>query len=418
MHLPWRFDETYRVPLTVRHALDLNARADALEPYQRQLTRVVGLINARPVTLFVFVPRSGCATGDRLPVQVLVTNRSRTTVEKVKFTLQQICEYHSTSPARYMRTEMVRVLRKEAGGVERNGEQRYEHMLEIPEALVATRTGNGILNIRYELQIEAKLAGLYKNLQLSMPFIVATLPYFSSDNEEAGDARQPAQLLPAQPQSNGARFTPVIGWRPPLESRTPTNDAASTMTLNEPNRASYPDANITPTPSAYPSLQSLPNVPYTPPYTPPSFHNAPPNYAYATGPSNHMMSASMSAMPPYNPHFHPAAHRASMRSERYVPPTAPPLDFVTPPGSGSTRSSICSSNMMVPPQQQHHHQHQRQVVWDSSPPSYDDVYGAAGGAAAISSSSSTLSSVATSRSGSPARYASSRRKQQAPALPV
>lgn len=72
VHRPWAFDETVRVPLVVRHALDLNAaeQADALRPYQRQQTRVVGMLSSGPVSLHVYAMRCGCATGDRMPIQV------------------------------------------------------------------------------------------------------------------------------------------------------------------------------------------------------------------------------------------------------------------------------------------------------------------------------------------------------------
>lgn len=328
VHLPWRFDELFTIPLNVQHAVDLNAQLHALQPYQHQQTRVIGMLHSGPVSLHVYAPRRGCATGDRLPIQVIVTNRSSTHVDRVQFTLVQLIEYHSTSPARYMRTESVRVLRKVAGGVDKKAEQKYEHVLEIPDDLPATRSGQGIINIRYEIRVEAKLTGLYRSLVDTMPFVVASLPYFSA-GATVRSASADIDTSPAAPQ-RGARL--AIGWQ------------------QSPNGGAFVAGDVTPTPSAYPSMQSLPNAILSSPYTPPQplQQQQPPNYAQ-----------SMSSSTPNSAFHRGSVGNSSMRSS-YASPSAPPLDFSTP--IGSTRSSMCSSVQ----------------VWDAEPPSYEQVYGAAG----------------------------------------
>lgn len=310
---------------------------------------------------------------------MIVSNRSHTHVDKVKFTLYQLVEYHSTQPARFMRTESVRVMRKEAGGVDKKSEQRYEHLLEMPDGLPATRIGTGIINIRYEIRVEAKVAGWSRNLVETVPFVVATLPYFNSVDEAPATAAAAAAAAvppPAQPPS-------AIGWQPSMS--TSLNDASWST--------SSPQS--TPTPTAYPSMQSLPNPsgshtssPYSPQpaynhYARPDHHHQlPPNYAqsaaHATGPFQRGSVGS-----------------ASMQS--YHNASAPPLDFSTP--TGSTRSSICSAAPAL--------------RWEgAAPPSYEQVYGTSPGSSEASTSSSANSSPAAAAAA--ASGAGRLRRKQAP----
>lgn len=314
--------------------------------------------------------------------QVIVSNRSNTHVEKVKFTLIQLIEYHSTQPARFMRSESVRVMRKEAGGVDKKSEQRYEHTLEMPNELPATRIGTGIINIRYEIRVEAKLSGWSRNLIETVPFVVASLPYFSGADETTptATAAPPSGANDAGPAAAAAAA--AIGWQPSMSSSL--------------NGTTHSDQS-TPTPSAYPSMQSLPNPPAmhatSSPYSPYSpqpaynhYHQMPPNYAQstaATTAAGHLQRGSVGSAAMAHGHA-----------------SAPPLDFVTP--TGSTRSSICSSVLSAAPS----------MPWHGvAPPSYEQMYG-------TSAAASVSSSEASSASSSPFADAGRLRRKQAPMYPA
>lgn len=111
----WKLDKTCKVPLTIMKSLDLNFDPYARVPQQKQLTRNIGLINSGPISLHLLIPRTGFACGEKLPIQVIVSNNSSTHVEKVKFTLRKIIDYHSKAPARSTKQEILKVLKKEAG---------------------------------------------------------------------------------------------------------------------------------------------------------------------------------------------------------------------------------------------------------------------------------------------------------------
>lgn len=286
---PWKFDELHEIPLNIRSTTDLNLIPRFEQSMQRQITRNIGYFNGGPISLHVHTPRSGCVIGGLLPLQVVCSNQSSTPVEKVKFTLRQIVEYHSLNPRGYKRSECHRIMRKEAGGVDKKSEQVYEHVLDVPADLPSTTLVDvRIIQFRYEIQVEAKLGGLFKNLVQTIPLILGTVPFVADSN------------LDASLTWGYVRPTPGV-CQPFVDSPTP------------------PPAMSMPMPySGNTSISS----------------EAPPQYNQIG-----------SYQSPLNRH---SILNASIRSDSsFVPePSAPPLDFGSP---NSTRSSICSQQVWDTP---------------------------------------------------------------------
>lgn len=289
---PWKFDEKYEIPLNIRCSYDLNLNPPLAQTNQRQITRNIGFFGGGPISLHVSTPRSGCLIGGRLPLQVICANHSSTPVEKVKFALRQIVEYHSTKPHGHMRSECNRVMRKEAGGVEKKSEQTYEHVLEIPADLPATTCQSPIIRFRYEIQVEAKLSGLYKNLVQTIPLVLGTIPFYEDLGEAMGNVS--------------------LGFVSPLNAAIQPNQHQLAMSMPMPysgNSSMFSEA---------------PAYPQNPAHVPPPQYNQISSY-----------------QSPFNRH---SITNSSIRSDSFVPtPSAPPLDFDSP---NSTRSSICSQQQV------------------------------------------------------------------------
>lgn len=177
----WKLDKTYKVPLTIMKSLDLNFDPYARVPQQKQLTRNIGLIHSGPISLHLLIARNGFVCGEKLPIQVVVTNNSSTHVEKVKFTLRKIVDYHSKAPTRSTKQEIVKVLKKEAGGVSKKSEQKYEHLLDVPELASSDKQSSNIIHISYDIVVEVKISGLYKNLIETVPVTIGTIPLRNVD---------------------------------------------------------------------------------------------------------------------------------------------------------------------------------------------------------------------------------------------
>lgn len=85
---------------------------------------------------------------------------------------------NSKSPGLAIKREIHRLLKKEAGGVSKKTEQRYEHTIEVPVTTPSQDSKTSrLIHIKYELKVEAKLGGLYKNLMITVPITVGNVPH-------------------------------------------------------------------------------------------------------------------------------------------------------------------------------------------------------------------------------------------------
>lgn len=300
---PWQFDEKYEVPLTVVRSLDLNYDPYARVPQQKQTTRNVGFIGSGPVSLHVHIPRTGVVPGELLPLQVIVANFSSTEVDKVSFVLRKVIDYNSSATPRHTKQEIVQVLKKEAGGVEAKKDQRYEHQLLIPELQSSDTDASSIINIHYEIQVEAKMHGMFnKDLIETIPLTVATIPLHDES-------------------------TPVAASLPPVAPGTASYIPAMPMPMPMP-MPSGPEM------PAYPSPQHIAQYP-------PSYPTIPQYVLSGDGPQ--------APYPTYGtPQAPPRQHHGSSGASTPRMATAPPLDF-TFASPNSTRNSVSSQQWDTPP---------------------------------------------------------------------
>lgn len=165
-------------------------------------------------------------------MQVICANHSSTPVERVFFSLRRVTEYYSTKPPGFNCSESYRVMKKEAGGVDKKSEQTYEHVLEIPADLEATTCEPNIIRFRYELKVEAKISGLYKNLVQFIPLTLGTVPFLEDLGESVpigavstlpgashpapGPIHSPPSIPMPMPYSGDSSVTPVAPIYPTL----------------------------------------------------------------------------------------------------------------------------------------------------------------------------------------------------------
>lgn len=203
---PWKFDEKQTIVLNIIQTVNLNYLSGTLLPFENQLTRNIGYIGSGPISVHIFIRKCGFIHGDKIPIQVhwqrtfsfikqlslshfylfilqaIVTNHSKVHVEKMKFALNKIIDYHSKTPGLAIKREVHRLLKKEAGGVSKKTEQRYEHVIEVPTTAPSQDSNTSrLIHIKYELKVEAKLGGLYKNLVTTVPITVGNIPHSMDD---------------------------------------------------------------------------------------------------------------------------------------------------------------------------------------------------------------------------------------------
>ncbi|XP_037942670.1 arrestin domain-containing protein 3-like [Teleopsis dalmanni] len=169
---PWTFDERHIIPIKVVKHMPLHAtyRANPTS-LEKQITKTISLFGTRPITMVALLPEDFAVRGEPMRICVTVTNNSTTNVEKLRFSVLQYIWYYSHVPLRIQKTECVSILCKETGAVQKKSERSFAHELLLPiTAQPSDDQFSGVINISYELRVEAVLRGFFKNLVLNLPF--------------------------------------------------------------------------------------------------------------------------------------------------------------------------------------------------------------------------------------------------------
>lgn len=336
---PWKFDEKQQLVLTVIQLVDVLMVPGALVPLEQQTSRNIGYIGSGPIKLQVSIPKRFYVPSEKVSIQAVVTNNSRISVDKVKFTLHKIVSYYSSLPNRVRKLDVQKIVKKEAGGVHKKTEQRYQHEIDIPAATPSQDDEVSLLiHIQYEMRVEAKVGGLHKNLVVSLPFTIGNVPACGSY----------ALPLPAT-------MTPVnVPYGPPYSANHSVGDVASTA---RPRGYNFNRLSMTSN-SSFRLISS----------TSPGSNSDRMSISHITDNDSIISASPSSSLSRASNSF--SSHRSSINSaamadasissisSAHYPPSAPPLDLsaIHPSDtSTSAHNSVCID----------------------APPSYDEVFGTA-----------------------------------------
>lgn len=67
---PWKFNEKHTIALNIIQTMDLNSLPDAMKAFEQQLTKSIGFIDSGPISLHIFIPKTGFIFDEIIPVQV------------------------------------------------------------------------------------------------------------------------------------------------------------------------------------------------------------------------------------------------------------------------------------------------------------------------------------------------------------
>lgn len=317
----WKFDEKQTLVLNIVQTVNLNYILGTSQPFENQLTRNIGYIDSGPISLHVYVPKVGYIANEKIPVQVIVSNNSRTHVDKIKFALNKIIDYHSKTPGMAIKREIHRLLKKEAGGVSKKTEQRYEHVIDVPNTIpTQNRQTSRLIHITYELKVEAKIGGLHKNLIIPIPITIGNIVHSSTSQIPSIHLTElPAfPELPDLPAGLTVRSPPV---NIDLDRMSMISNSSHQRFLS--NLSQNPSL-ISSQSSANPSIASIP-------------------------------IDSQSTNDTASLNFNPQPTTSTLNTSREFHPTAPPFDVTT-------------ANLNCPSAQLN-------TSYLDAPPSYDEVFG-------------------------------------------
>lgn len=149
-----------------------------------------GPCRSAPFSLTASIPITGYTPGQNIIIQARAINLTKYNVYEMKFILQQTIVYNSQTPTTKCKIDIKRIQEKRSVGVNARNEERYEISLPIP-SIPPTNLGTcRIIQISYDVKVEAKISGLHLNPFVVIPIKIGTIPL---------------QNFQPQPQQN-------IGW--------------------------------------------------------------------------------------------------------------------------------------------------------------------------------------------------------------
>lgn len=263
-------------------------------------------------------------------MKATVSNHSKVRVDKIKFALYKVIEYHSLSPSLAIKRVMERVIKKVVDGVEKKTEQKFEQSIDVPVTIPTQDAKTSkLIHIKYELKVEIKLGTLYKNMILTAPITIGNVPFFVKEPDPTVRRTSVPQPMPMpMPHDANARSSVFSNWSldlyPQIGGDRSSVRTSVLYTPTTPVAVMPMPANVMPVmPMSHPSYPVLPMSPTSPTIPPAS-----------------MMST-------HSPQDRPLSMN--------YPPSAPPIDF-------SNANAV--STPLRP-----------QSLFINRPPSYDEVFG-------------------------------------------
>lgn len=158
---PWKFDQEVKIAFTVVSNFDLNREPRASEPINQESSKTFCCLccGSQPLKVNVTLPARGYVPGQAMPVRVTVDNKSNVVVETIKLILRKIVTFRATTPRPDTKRDKIVVAEVSKGPVTAGDYSDYEQRLEIPPLPPSNLTNCSIIDLEYNLKIEACVAG-------------------------------------------------------------------------------------------------------------------------------------------------------------------------------------------------------------------------------------------------------------------
>jgi Arrestin (or S-antigen), C-terminal domain len=165
--------------LVVYRHVDLNYDTPALRiPSQMEMTKTFccGPCRSAPLSLSAQIPMSGYAPGQAITISASIHNGSRIDVDEIKFMLQRNVIYVSHTPRSRSRNEIDTVAETRQPGVARKKSNKFLADLVIPPIPPTNIILCRVIQISYEVVVEAKVGGAHQNPRVRIPITIGTVP--------------------------------------------------------------------------------------------------------------------------------------------------------------------------------------------------------------------------------------------------
>ncbi|KAJ8674402.1 hypothetical protein QAD02_005664 [Eretmocerus hayati] len=223
---PWKFDQETKVAFTVVSNFDLNLHESASQPLQLEANKSFCCLccGSPPLSINLTLPVRGYVPGQTIPVKVNVENQSGKTVDSVKLALLKVITYSATTPRSEKKVVELKVAEVSKGPVGGNETTSYEQSLDVPPLPPSNLQNCGIIDLEYQLKVEACVSGLYyRNLIKTTPIYIGTIPLsnYQMPQPTAPRLDEKSDFAPPTGDSSGL-YPPILSPTAP-EGSTTTN---------------------------------------------------------------------------------------------------------------------------------------------------------------------------------------------------
>jgi len=205
----WKFDYDVKHHITVLAELDLNELADASQGGRSQDQKNLHCFCFRTgsISATIGTDRQGFVPGEEIAFSAEVENQSKKGIKKSVLHLNEVATFITS---RKSRTDKRSVCQTERGATEKGGQGAlcmWEDVKMRVPPLAPTNLGRGcnIIKVEYELEFSVDPAGMHRDLLVTVPIVVGTIPLVSTIPTLA-----PPPLYEDQP--NPDHPAPTQGW--------------------------------------------------------------------------------------------------------------------------------------------------------------------------------------------------------------
>ncbi|XP_046745653.1 arrestin domain-containing protein 17-like [Diprion similis] len=169
---PLKNDYVAKQPLTIVSIFDLNRCSLAAVPVEEQNSKTFWG-HPKSLNMSVNIPVRGFVPGQVIPIKVLLSNESEVPVKSLEATLKQKVVFHAIRKSSPMK---VFVFKNEYPVEEGIGNKEVHLNFQVPPLPPSFLQFCSIIDLRYQLDIKAKVSGCHRSLKLPIELIIGNIP--------------------------------------------------------------------------------------------------------------------------------------------------------------------------------------------------------------------------------------------------
>uniref|UniRef100_A0A1Q3FC19 Putative arrestin domain protein n=1 Tax=Culex tarsalis TaxID=7177 RepID=A0A1Q3FC19_CULTA len=254
---PWKFDQDLKMAFTVISPVDLNQNPRVKDPFKLELEKTFCCFccASGPLSVLVNIPVTGYVSGQTIPLTIECDNASNVGVTSVKLTMRKLLAFHVLNPRRETKKKKEIISEISVGPIEAGNSQTWSQNIQIPPLPPSNLTNCGIIDVDYDIKVEAVVSGPHANLDGNIPIVLGTVPLESFQPPPPYTDNPPVSvdpsMLPTQPVSpasppngtGGALGWNIAGDANPYPNIPPPTFAEATF--RAPNISSKNDSEFT-----------------------------------------------------------------------------------------------------------------------------------------------------------------------------